>query len=167
MRATGFIFLYLTTLFSSCDKLFPDEKLTLQRRDYVGNELRTDGYYYSHWASYNSLFDNNTAIMFFYRNGVVLNALSYDGINLERIENEMVLYYDIIQKYKSGWGVFIIDKDIIMCEQWSTSAGGGLPVYRRNGRIENETTFTFNNIHETWHFKQFSPKPDSTNSFIK
>ena len=41
------LFLALVVLFvSSCSKWLEDEKLTLQKTPYTGNELRTDGYYY-------------------------------------------------------------------------------------------------------------------------
>ena len=57
--------------------------------------------------------------------------------------------------------------------------GIGAPMYMKIGKIINDTTFQlvreFASYHkkdsrvidETYHFKQFSPKPDSTNVFIK
>ena len=159
------IILYVSILFASCEKLFPDEKLKLERMDYTGKELRTDGYYYYHWASYNSPIENNTHVMFLFRNGIILSAHSYSSIDLRDVEKKMILEYDIIRKYKSGWGVFMVDRKEIICEQWSTSVGGGLPVYEWKGKILNDTTIKEDNY--VYHFRQFSPKPDSTNNFIK
>jgi hypothetical protein len=70
-------------LLSCCNKLFPDEKLTLQRRDYIGKELRTDGYYYY-------FTQNNTVVYFLYKNGIILCAHSYSSHDLNTIESEMV-----------------------------------------------------------------------------
>ena len=147
--------------------MFNDEELTLNRVPYTGNELRTDGYYYYHWATFDSPSVNSTSVKFFYKNGVMLSAHSYDGIDLNRVEKEMVSLYDKIRERKTGWGLFIINGNTIQCEEWSTSVGGGLPVYKWSAKIENSTTFRHNDSNQTWHFKQFNNKPDSTNVFIK
>ncbi|MDR1119867.1 MAG: hypothetical protein LBM08_03005 [Dysgonamonadaceae bacterium] len=165
MKTMGII-LCFSILLSNCNKLFKDEELSLQRVSYIGEELRVDGYYYFHWASYDSPFDNNTSVKFFYRNGLVLSAHSYGGIDLDNVEKEMVDLYDKIRKDKIGWGVFIVNGDEIQCEQWTSSVGGGLPIYKWSGKIENDTTFRHSDSNETWHFKKFTLKPDSTNNFI-
>ena len=45
MRTIVFI-LGFAFLFSGCAWLLKDEKLTLSKIPYAGNEIRTDGYYY-------------------------------------------------------------------------------------------------------------------------
>jgi hypothetical protein len=89
----------------------------------------------------------------------------------------MIALYDNLRKDKVGWGVFLIKGNNIECEVWSTSVGGGLPVGRGEGIILNDTTFCIVksiNIrdgkefphNDIYHFRKFSPKPDSTNNFI-
>jgi len=156
---------------SCCNKLFPDEKLSIQRLDYNGNELRTDGYYY-----YFSL--NNTVVYFLYKNGIILCAASYSSTDLNTVESEMIKVYPDYKKYKDGWGVFLVNGNKINYEIWNTSTGYSLPVIKCNGIIENDTTFRITETYfsdskktdygETvFHFKQFDNKPDSTNNYIK
>jgi len=161
----------LSIFLSCCDLLFPDEKLSMQRRDYNGNELRIDGYYYY-------FTQNSTIVYFLYKNGIILCAHSYSSHDLNAIEIEMVKIYPEIRKLKDGWGVFLVNDSKIEYEIWNAPTGFSLPIMRRNGIIENDTTFRitetyFSDIKKTdykelvYRFKQFSPKPDSTNIFIK
>ena len=98
------IIIYMLTcscLLNSCSALFPDEKLRLQRMDYAGDELRTDGYYYYFTTN------NNTVVYFFIqKNGIIVCAHSYSTHNLNFVENEMVKIYPEIRTQKDGWGVF-------------------------------------------------------------
>ena len=61
---------------------------------------------------------------------------------------------------------------------WYSPSGGGTPAYVREGKILNDTTFHITTSYrsngserhekdEVYHFRQFYPKPDSTNNFIK
>jgi hypothetical protein len=158
------IILALTLLLYGCK----DEELTLPKIPYTGNEIRTDGYYYSYYANNSTPPEEYIVTLFLYRNGVILSAGAYDERNLNALERKMLERYESLQNEKIGWGVFIVKNNKIEYEQWSTSAGGGLPVFRNFYNIENDTTlrgFTGN----IYHFKQFSPKPDSTvaNKWIK
>ncbi|MDR0682498.1 MAG: hypothetical protein LBG15_11725, partial [Dysgonamonadaceae bacterium] len=146
-------------------------KLSLQRTNYIGNEIRTDGYYY-HFTI------NNTVVYFLYKNGIILCAHSYSGQDLNLIEEEMVRIYPEIRKQKDGWGVFVVDGNKIEYEMWNASTGVSLPTIRCWGYIENDRTLRFTESHfsdmdktyyddEVWHFKQFDNKPDSTNVYIK
>ena len=159
-------------LISCCNVLFPDENLTIKRKDYTGNELRTDGYYY-----YFNESTNVTVIYFFYRNGVILLVDSYFGTDLGTIEKEIV---NAKFNPKSNWGVFIIDNNYIQYERWvgSLSSAPKAFISKSTGYILNDTTLHFTQrydseqketriINEVWHFKQFFPKPDSTNVYIK
>jgi hypothetical protein len=159
----GMIFLY------GCNKLFPDEKLTIQRVDYTGNELRTDGYYYYQDANY-------TVVEFLYRNSIILSARAYSFHDLNIVEKKMLERYNEIRADKIGWGVFRISGKTIEYEMWDTSVGGGLPILKCIGIIDNDTTFRIIQCielgkkfekNEVYHFRQFSPKPDSTNKWIK
>ena len=162
MRTTSFI-LCFSFLFSCCNKLFKDEELSQQRVPYTGNEIRTDGYYYYYWASQDSPVDDYTAVFFLYRNGVFLVGQSYKSINLDTVEKKMLDRYELLVQKKVGWGVFIITNDKLDFEHWY-SAAGGLPVAKSLYYIENDTTLR-SPYEQIYHFKQFSPKPDSSAAY--
>ena len=141
-----------------------DEKNSFQKIPYTGDELRTNGYYFTH---YQTLGRDYTIVNFFFRDGTLLSAGSFESLNFNVVEQKLVERYELIKKNKIGWGVFQIIEDKIISESWTTnSGGGGLPVYKWSAKIVNDTTFLRNDSNQTWHFKQFSPKPDSTNRFI-
>jgi hypothetical protein len=155
-------------LFIACGKTF-DEKLTLKREDYTGNELKVNGYYYTFFKE-----TKITAILFLYRNGIVLSEGGFTSYNLEDIERQ---FNNISLKVKSNWGVFIVNGNTIQYERWIGSTGSRACTSKSTGYIINDTTIHFferynsernekYSIDETWHFKQFDNKPDSTNNFI-
>jgi hypothetical protein len=161
----------LSMVMVCCNKLFPDEELSIKRVDYNGKQLRIDGYYY-----YLHNDPISTRVLFLYRKGILLTS-GYLSQNLSIVEKEMVNDYEKIRKNKTRWGVFIINDSSIKYEQWDlpTEIISVRSVY---GQIENDTTFritknyfTFNgktySVNELWHFKQFDNKPDSTNNYIK
>ncbi|MDR2907816.1 MAG: hypothetical protein LBU91_07505 [Bacteroidales bacterium] len=153
---------------SCCKKLFPDEELTLQRQDYIGNELRTEGYYYSHFET------GVTAVLFLYKNGVTLSAGGYLTFDLSEIEKRL----SNIKTQKVDWGVFVVNEDTIRWEKWIGTLRPNASTITYIGYVENDTTIRFRetyyketnetgSIDETWHFKQFDHKPDSTNDYIQ
>ena len=156
------IIFILCCLFSllSCNKLCKDENLSLKRISYTGKELKTDGYFYNHWKSDGSLSMNSTVIFFLYRNGIILSAGSVESTDLEIVEKEINKQYEFLYKKKIGYGVFIVENGKLLYEQWSTSAGGCLPVFQSSYTIENDSTL-INPYGEIYHFRQFSTKPDS------
>ncbi|MDR1372831.1 MAG: hypothetical protein LBJ17_06920 [Dysgonamonadaceae bacterium] len=166
----------LSMFMSCCSTLFPDEKLSMQRKDYNGNEIKIDGYYY-YFISDKQY--NRAVVHFLYRNGMILSAGSFLGNDLNDIEKEMITYYDSFRK--TDWGVFLVDSNIIKYEKViSADPAAGIQsfIIRELGYIDNDTTLHFtdsysskNNetkkIDKVWHFKQFDNKPDSTNVCIK
>lgn len=168
--------LAITTLFSlgGCGKWNKNEELTLVRKPYYGNELRIDGYYYN-------IIDGEIGkTYFFYRNGTLHYGIATDTLdnNLEKYDTWFAsdYYSNIIKTNRRRWGLFEIQGDSIQYERWSIR-GGGDPVLRVSGHIQNDTTFVITKSlyphtgetyqHEiTYHFHAFSPKPDSTNVFI-
>ena len=157
-------FLGCLILFNTCF----DEKLTIKRVDYTGNELRTNGYYFTYYSE-------TTAVMFLYRNGVVLTCGGYSSKNLDEIEKNIIKQNF---KTKIDWGVFMVNADTIQHETWIGSTGFWACLYRSRGYVVNDSTFHFTEdflsetnktsaIDEVWHFKQFDNKPDSTNKYIK
>ena len=166
----------LMMLMSCCSTLYPDEKLTMQREDYKGNELRIDGYYYRQEVT--DIY-SRTMVMFLYRTGIALSCGNFSTIDLNYVEEEMPNRYNLLQKHKTGWGIFSINENLIQVEQWVESpSGASVSIYRRSGHIENDATIHFaesyysgrnetKQINEVWHFKQFDSKPDSANVYIK
>jgi hypothetical protein len=169
-----FVFILIVIViycFYGCDKLFPDDKLTLERTNYTGNEIKTDGYYYRFTDS------GNTIVYFLYKNGIILCAHSYSSHDLNMVEIEMVKLYSETRRQKDGWGIFLIKDSEIEYEIWNAPTGYSLPTIKCKGKIINDSTFHitesyFSDIKKTYyrnemyHFKQFDNKPDSTNSFI-
>ena len=67
---------------TSCNLLYPDQKLTLPRTDYIGNEIRTDGYYYH-------IIEDRIIFRFFYKNGIVLSGGASSFNNMDEAETKM------------------------------------------------------------------------------
>ena len=160
------------------DKIYKDDELSFAKESYIGTELRIDGYYYQekHGKFY--------TMYCFYRNGILLylggGFSSHQIIELEnRIKNGS--FYNGVKNLKDYWGVFKIENNNIKFERWYPSSGGGLPTYVREGKILNDTTFVITEVYrmkkgkkieaetrnEIYHFKEFHPKPDSTNAFVQ
>lgn len=161
----------IIAFFSACRKLFNDEKLSMQRVDYNGNELMTNGYYYT-------MNKDPMCIIFLFRNGIFTDGFCFKPSELDQQEEEFRngTFYNYIKDNKLHWGVFRITSNIIEFEGWYATGGGPFATYRLTGEILNDTTFHLikrwlydqeESYDETYHFRQFSPKPDSTNNFIK
>jgi hypothetical protein len=147
-----------------------DENLTLEKKEYTGNELRIDGYYY-----FLSEDTDITALCFLYRNGVVITSGGFIPHDLEEIEKKII---NRTFETKDNWGVFNIDNNNIQLERWIGSTGIKACLSKSTGYIKNDTTIHFTEIYysetkkthsvdQIWHFKSFSNKPDSTNNYIK
>jgi len=157
------IILFLV-LVCSCIRTLPDEKLTMTRTPYYGNEIRFDGYYFQFLPSYNT-FSN----LIFYRDGVMM---SFDYSNkIEDFYNNNK-YVELVRKNKDSWGVFIVKNDTIKVQEWYPNPDYVIQYLTSNYKLKilNDTTLFIgfqNSNSATYHFKKFSPKPDSTNVFIK
>lgn len=151
-----------------------DDKLTLQRTNYTGNELRIDGYYYGVWSG--GFYD----LRVLYSNGTVKNIGAPSGVTtISGIDNHVSAMTTTIMGGKTGWGVFIINGSSIKLEEWRPD-NTKLVAITREGSILNDTTFKFTQVYrlvsgvktgvsaldETFYFRQYSPKPDSTNQYI-
>jgi hypothetical protein len=154
----------------SCNKFENgDDVLSLQWEDYSGNALKLDGIYYFETENFEGPLFQRYAL---YRNGIIRNLGGSKNIDDLRFPSGN-------SKYE--WGVFQIDGTRIKFERWYPSSGGPLKAYIRSGEILNDTTFLITESYrmqkgkkteirernEVYHFRQFSPKPDSTNNFIK
>jgi hypothetical protein len=176
MKNILFLFLFLTT--AQCDKFYEDDVLSIKRVPYNGDELRIDGYYYE--KSYK---DDIYNVYFFYHNGVLLAVGGVEN-SLEAMDSCIRRFYYGRKDYdyskvRYKWGVYTIKNDSIAFERWYPSERPHW-AYVREGVILNDTTFHITNSYrvlngekteieamdETFHFRQFSPKPDSSNIFI-
>jgi hypothetical protein len=152
--------------YCSC-QIGADDRLSLQKKPYNGNELKIDGYYYLPDIS------GNITIYFFFRNGILLygtGALPSELPNLEKSFKDGQFYSEA-KDDKTFWGVFNIDSQNIQFDKWYSDDIGPLRTSISSGKILNDTTFyisnsSLGNEYETFHFKQFSPKPDSITQFI-
>ena len=159
-----------------CGKWQRDDELTLVKTPYVGEELRTDGYYYLMNSQNNTFIDT----YFFYKDGTTLSCGGTPEGEppfgfIEELLND-TSFNNSIKKTKAGWGVFKIKDNTIAFERWYAREGG-LPAGLSEGFVLNDTTFQITSLtrvktgevhdkNDLYHFHAFSPKPDSTNNVI-
>jgi len=172
--------LLLGSILYNCNiyaQILKDDKLSLIKQVYAGTQLRIDGYYYLMDKSSNTII----ATYLFYNNGILLHGGGWPYSNqFEGLNNNFCseIWSKVIKEYKDNWGLFAIEGNKIVFERWYPSSGGPYPAYIRSGEILNDTTFIITQSmrsngkevseeNEVYHFKQFSPKPDSTNNFVK
>ena len=171
------IAVFVLTFFTSCSKYYVEksDKLHLPKTAYLGNQLRIDGYYYQFHND--QFFD----ITLFYDDGTALFPMGLET-NLINVDNYIINSFVNKDDYKNvmyWWGVFNIDEDNILFERWYPSEAP-YKAYINEGKIINDTTFIISNryrivdgvkteikeVNDEYHFRQFSPKPDSTNTFM-
>lgn len=168
-----FIIIALALITTGCKDLVNDDSFSLKKESYNGNEIRTNGYY----CIYNSRFKVN-AITIFYRNGIVHNQFSASSLSIFEEELRNGTYNDQNNNFKQCWGLFSIKVDEIKIENIIGMGGLSSIAYIDYGKILNDTTIHFYKhkesysnysevMDDTLHFKQFTPKPDSINVFIK
>ena len=152
----------------------------MTRSPYTGNELRIDGYYYSNSIEeYGPPAQRGLAV--FYRNGVCIHALvrieSPDTLTF--LENNVLLNEAWMSRMRNRpefIGVFQINRQELEFETWMKE--WDFITFSYHARALNDTTFflsTWKNNqtgtsyaeNSTYHFKPFSPKPDSTCVYIK
>ena len=182
VKRIGILILFMGVLvFVGCStQLAP---LIMRKIPYTENKLRIDGYYYSDIDKEISDMAHNIAI--FYRDGFCFHILTQPKGQdiLQYIEDDILLDDCLISKLKNlprQIGVFRIKNSGIEFEIWDGASmiGGIIGTFSYYGEIINDTTFIINNIvyngnnkraskYLTYHFKEFSQKPDSTNVFVK
>jgi hypothetical protein len=180
---TPAIFLFIALLLllgTACNKNFSMQydSLCLGKKTYTGNELRIDGYFFS--GDETRLSD----VWLFYRDGTFLNwggvsEVSSAGDSFGFVEEQLTLEanLNLLRRSRTGWGVFEIDGNNIKVVHWFCSEGR-CRAFVREGVILNDTTFKITktyrcdgsgerSVEQLFNFRSFSPKPDSTNVFIK
>jgi len=155
----------LLVIFSSCVALKP---LKIQREDNVSNKLKLNGYYIScGYGKDSSLYE----VIILYSNGVQIGYSERGKINCIIENNNYLSSNDVkLTTYPYNLGVYKINDDnTILSECW-ISTDYYYKTVQNYGKIVNDTTFYLqdNKIgKDTFKFVEFSPKPDSTNKFIK
>lgn len=172
MAVRIFLFSIFIVLVSSCK--IP--MLGLQREPCQECELRLDGYYMNTHRFGAGVHVN---IYFFYSNGVVFYGGGFWQRDLPKLAQNLQLGIDHgwYANDRIYWGVHRIKDNKIQFEVW-TFLNSPRERFLRSGKILNDTTFVITKVlmrgdvrypqasRDTFHFKQFSPKPDSTNAFI-
>jgi len=159
------LFLVFLALVGSCKRTLPDEEFTLIKTPYNGSVIHMNGCYISDQYELNDY----CGYCFFYSNGVYF-ALS-DKLNIKNIFN-FTGGIDNRRSDKSSWGLFQISNDTIKVQVWKMSdVSTQFIVQNRIYKIINDTTLSIDILNDGdinyFHFKKFTPKPDSTNVFIK
>ena len=169
-KYTKSLLLFFLILSSCC---YEDDLLRNTREDYLGDNLRIDGFYYSFFQG--KIYD----VLFLYRNGVYFQVVG-DGKERTKPDEVQILLVNDHLKWlinnKDCWGIFNIKDNDISLETWRITHGTHYSVIH-SGVILNDTTFTITKSdytdsgitdrNRTYHFYPYSPKPDSTNTFIK
>lgn len=158
-----------------CMKSGADDVLSLPQTPYMGNQLRIDGYYHSvYYAPDGDRLFRGYAL---YRNGIILYLGGGYSSTQELAESIIKDYINNsdYKKVKYNWGVFLLDTNKIAFERWYPSERPH-HAFVREGVILNDTTFHITKSYrgseawvedEIYHFRPFSPKPDSSNAYVK
>ena len=153
------------------------DKLRLTKTPFTGDQLKIDGYYYNHLEGGKYYYP-----LILYSNGIILSGGG--KLCLKSVEDSFLdkKWIENVKNYQTWWGIFRIEGNSIKIETWyHSSSWWHIPACIESGKIINDTTFVLTSVerssqfwskgstkkNEIYHFRKFSPKPDSTNRFIK
>ena len=167
------LIVFLCSIFSCV--ILKDDPLSLDREANSGTDIRLDGYW---WQKLKLAHEPHVGIYFFYKDGVFLQGGAISIAELDEYDFSSDEFRKASLRSKTGWGVFQTSQSTIQIETWLASSGGRLKTGIKTGEIINNEMFviysSLNNYsgetsarNDTFYFKEFSPKPDSTNTFIK
>ncbi len=172
MKYFFIVSIILVAIFS-CRKKWMDFELT--RQDYLGNALRTDGYYYRVVNG-----DTTSRLFCFYKNGVLLDMKggfpSNDFAEMDGyVEQEFSGAYSLDDR--ALWGLFMINETNIKFQHYDPYSGYTVHYsYINEGIILNDTTFNITSftrndnkryeVNHIYRFREYFPKPDSVNSYF-
>lgn len=153
-----------------------DQKLSLSRTSNTTSKIRLDGFYYSRHEGDKPSY----GISFFYQDGTVFHAGIASEEAFKDIGQFIAEHENFRRNTKESWGLYQISGNRFIMEGWNSSVGGGLPRYRKEGLILNDSTILLTEYRgyenkspkiETiesgyLYFRPYLPKPDSTNHFI-
>ena len=166
------ILLILCVLFTQCDILWECDDVLPKAVPFTGNQLKTNGYYYQ--SNTNS--NNVHSVVILYSNGILIDVGSANRTFEEMDEHIRKNYVNDswYKKNKYLWGVFFIEDNAVIFNRLNRDYPHRENV--REGIILNDTTFqtmkytSGSNVserNEVYHFREFYPKPDSINKYIK
>ncbi|MGB3548963.1 MAG: hypothetical protein WBA17_18460 [Saprospiraceae bacterium] len=159
----------LITLFAVCSLVLhcrSAEELSLLREDNSQSAINMDGYFYTKY-------EYGYIALFFYENGVVYTTNTIEGISdLEYLDDHIRRKHSEAKaiQLRWFWGIYRTEGDIIKLNYWLSGTGSVYPAEISEGKIVNPSTIRIPWINDQlneFKFRQFSPKPDSTNAFIK
>ena len=169
--ATVMVIVFFLIL-SSCWR--EDDILKNEREDYIGDNLCIDGFYYDY---YQGKIQN---VIFLYRNGIyfLVNGDGKERTSPDEVKTLLTEeHIKSCRTWKLDWGIFIIKDNDILIEKWSSTGAGWKTTVTELGTILNDTSFTITkrgksqtgikDAYYEYFFYPYSPKPDSTNSYIK
>ena len=164
----------LSIMTTQCSFFMDDDSLSIPLTPYTGDQLRIDGYYYEIGHDGETIH----SAFFLYKNGMLIHCGGSKS-SLEEMDRYIKTYFvDNKRRYvKYELGVFLIEGNNIKFERWYPSQ---VPyrAYVKEGVVLNNTTFHITKSYrsngtgeeeqnEMYYFRPFSPKPDSTNNYIK
>jgi len=162
---SNFIFIFIFIL-QACVRTLPDEELTMTRTPYAGKEIRLDGYYTGAAPGQSKYYDYK----FFYSNGVLFSFATIPDVDIKK---HLSQYNNIGRDSKTCWQIFQVENNVINVQGWTENGSDFIRQYvlkNDSYTIINDTTLFYENskgYKTNYYFKKFSPKPDSTNVFIK
>ena len=149
------LILLLALLMTSCDKYEP---LNFPRTPYYGNELRTDGFWYSDGGV-----PGGTNLYFLYRDGTFLRATTVQATDPGEVTVDCITHqgHDDFNR-QTAWGVFVVEGDTLKWSKWYWQSLGSGHAYLTTFEIVNDTCFKREGEEVYYYFHQFDYKPDST-----
>lgn len=143
------------------------------------SRLRMDGYFFCNYQNANRMKSDTLTFIkgfFLFKNGFVKGGKANIYKSQEEFLRREGITNEIVKQLKNNWGSYIISGDTIKIQQLEitrTSFTGGLiDVIEQRGKILNDTTIHIfeqrygrevEKDDQVYHFRQYSPKPDSSN----
>lgn len=175
------LFFAVVLLFSGCYSFYTHPEVRTTNNN--TNALRLDGYYYTIEERPEAKY---VTIMVLYQNGSIYGFYSNrfdlgETCSLKVVDDSMLDYSRHVGlSSQSSWAGYLIENNLITIKRiWGRF---GETLYTYKGLIINDTTFIINqkNVEgsaqssengtkeekNTYHFRSYSPKPDSTNKYI-
>lgn len=152
---------FLIVLFIGCK----DDVRTLERMNYEGDELRTDGFYYC--LRKNKHAPTQMKVSFFFRNGVYLWGMYFNDTIPAHITKDSILSFErLYSQFFDRWGVYQVSGNQLFQEFECHDGFDPRTHYcLTTSDIMNDTTFVYRDGYSdtiVYHFHKFDYKPDST-----
>ncbi len=160
--------------------------LTLERLSKPSPNFKINGYYHQSsnlYACNGTCFD----VYYFYQNGIFYRSTKGLDQNTSKSLPELDDYFrhrdsskneiKFRNTYADSWGIYRVDSSVLTLQSWYVE--GSYITFTQKGDIINDSTVVLKDfyLNSRWpntkiysysmKFREFSPKPDSTNRFIK